>query len=607
MKLTALGGIGAGYSGAAKQLHTQQKENRITAIHENDAKIRQDQHEWMQGLSKRMKLRGEVENQASWDQRVRFQSGAGPVAQNPALQGADNAPRPALPQAGGYMPQLPGAAGQGYASTQPQPLQLPQLAEGGSVTTYPLPDEQAPQQAPAPQALPQQQPAPQAPAPQALPQQQPAAAQVAREQPTQQTTRRERYNDWYDETARYAVLTGGLEGYQKFQEMENATSRRQVLGYAQQAIRAMDQNNIGEAMRAGNTALEVTPFDTGLKFEAVNGKLVMVGPDGKAGEPLDANALRAFAEDHMKTPENYLQWKQQYETERKNLVDEGIAQGNLLVDQRQVAVNESQEERESRTHDREVQAREGMTLAALMNAKTTSERHKRALEEADKKGYTLGQINGVESSIDKWAVEELNAISPEVAEYYAEYPIAWSNLKSDTKYLQYANDPGAVSREDAAIISQMIRQPGGLDLSSMAVKAGIKSFKVDLKPDGRVVANKDGREVLLTPELIEEFYRNNPDEKAKHDALRGQAPPGVLETEAPPADAEALPADNIEEQVVTSKRRPPATLGDQREEAGMTRLGSNPEYFDPLKEALSTGPRPPEDENPYALMGGRGS
>lgn len=214
------------------------------------------------------------------------------------------------PQGGqqvGPMSPVPPPQAQALPEQQPQqqgvPTSLPGFQEGGLA--------QVPAQAPG--ALPQGPQQGQPPPPQGGGQQ-------------QQMSRRDRYNTWYGRAARNAALTGGLEGYQKFQEMENATSRRQVLGYALQAVRAMDEGNVGEAMRAGNAALEVTPFDTGLKFQAQNGKLYMVGQDGELGKPLDANHLRAFTEDHMKTPEDYLAWKEQYEKERAALVGEGIDQ-----------------------------------------------------------------------------------------------------------------------------------------------------------------------------------------------------------------------------------------------------------------------------------------
>lgn len=166
--------------------------------------------------------------------------------------------------------------------------------------------DQPPQQAPAPDMGPggqgvipgaEGQPAP-APAPQQL------------------GSRRDRYNAWNSKAERLMFLTGGMEGLTKFREMENAVSRKQVMGYGLQAVRAMDEGDVGGAMKAANSALESTPFDTGLQFEAHNGQLHMVGADGKPGAALSADHLRAFVEDNMKTPEQYLAWKEQYETER---------------------------------------------------------------------------------------------------------------------------------------------------------------------------------------------------------------------------------------------------------------------------------------------------
>lgn len=254
-----------------------------------------EKHEWLKGMADIFQFRNAVDDLEKYRQ---WYSGGlyQPQPAQPKPVGGD-ATNQTVQQA---LPALQTINNMG--TTAPQ---IPGMAEGG-LAQVPQQPQQPPQQMMGPQALPVQQPQqPQQPAPQQdIP------------------GRRERYNQWYNQAAKYAILNGGLEGYGKFEEMENAASRRQVLGYALQAVNAMDQGNVGEAMRAGNAALEVTPFDTGLKFTAENGNLYMVGQDGKKGQPLNADMLRAFTDDHMKTPEQYLDWKKQYETERSNLTTE---------------------------------------------------------------------------------------------------------------------------------------------------------------------------------------------------------------------------------------------------------------------------------------------
>ena len=295
--LAGIAGFGPGLEQGlnAKELRAASKSQRGIAEAEEGRSV--DQHRWKQNMSRDMELRGMMEDPVAWDQYFRFGQGEGPVAPNPAL-----------------------AAGP-PATTQQQTIEsvIPALAktsgfqDGGAI-------EVPPQQGGLPQAPPPQAPPPQAPVP--------------------KTTRRDRYNQWYSNASKNAVLTGGLEGYKMFQDMENATSRRQVMGYGLQAVRSLNEGNVGEAMRAGNSALEVTPFDTGMKFEAKEGKLHMVGADGKPGDPLSAQHLMAFVDDHMKTPEKYLDWKKQYETERAALVKEGQEDTRLDIYSRGVGVQE---------------------------------------------------------------------------------------------------------------------------------------------------------------------------------------------------------------------------------------------------------------------------
>ena len=301
-----------------------------------------ERHDWLKGLAKYFEQRNAVEDPEAWKQFYSgglYQPQPAPTQPQPAIGAEQQTVEQALPAL-----QTIRNMGQGFQ--EGGPVQVPEQQMGPPALPMQQGPQQGPQQAPPPQAEPQ----------------------VSQK-------RRDRYQQWYDQAAKYSILNGGLEGYQKFEEMENAASRRQVMGYALQAVRAMDEGNVGEAMRAGNAALEVTPFDTGLKFEARNGKLHMVGPDGQPGEPLTADHLRAFTEDHMKTPESYLDWKKQAETERSNLVQEGISAKNAESTRRQV--DQYVEEGPSRIYGREAGAYRDLAAgrAALENALAKGETH----------------------------------------------------------------------------------------------------------------------------------------------------------------------------------------------------------------------------------------
>lgn len=216
-------------------------------------------------------------------------------------------------------------------------LQNPNAFEGGTGT---------PSGAPAPAIAPAEAPAALQGAAAVSPGMPPSGGALPATQPPAETQQpqssyRDRYNQYYSEAARYATRVGGLEGYQKFQEMEDALNRRQMLGYGLQATQALDDGMVGEAARAGNAALEISPFDTGLKFVTHNGKLYLQGEDGsRSEEPLNGDSLRAFVDQKMKTPEQYLDWKAQYETERSNRENEKDTDARNAINARLASVQE---------------------------------------------------------------------------------------------------------------------------------------------------------------------------------------------------------------------------------------------------------------------------
>ena len=422
------------------------------------------------------------------------------------------------------------------------------------------------------------------------------------------TTRRERYQEYLAKAKALAFAAGGFEGLEHFKKSETAITMRQMMDYGMQAADLIDQSLIGDAVRAANTALESTEFDTGLKFVAKDGKVHMAGSSGKLGPALSSDDIRAYITEKLKTPETFLEWTKQDETKRSALASEE-------TEARRVAVMEAEEARMERHAERLMQTKEGTTLAQLIAAKTNSRRAMAAAMKASDSGWTIGQQQKVFADTDAWAVEELTTF-PEVQQYYNDNPKAWTDMKEDAQYLQLEQDPtDMITRETAMIVSQLIRQPAGLDAKAWGLKEG--EFTPHLMDDGRMAINKEGRFVMLTPELEQVYAKKNPEEYAKVEekrkALGGGAGggAGVLPDDTPLEEIEVT-AQRREE----SKQSPPevldtsgpgtGTVGEQREAAGATKYGSNPNYFDPLKGALSGVPTAPKDENPYALMGQRG-
>jgi hypothetical protein len=432
--LGALAGVGPGVQSGlnAKEDRASSKSQRTIAEAEEGRNA--ERHQWGKDFAERYKLRGMLEDPQEYMQWKEFYSGAGPVARQPAPVAPQN--QYALPTVNPIVNRMPGAQDGGA-------MEVPQQAQQPQQQALPQPQQQ--------QALPQPQQ-----------QQQPAMPQ---------TTRRERYNDWYNDTARYAILTGGLEGYKMFQDMENATSRRQVMGYALQAVDAMDRGNVGEAMRAGNAALEVTPFDTGMKFEAHNGNLYMVGKDGKRGDPLNADHLRAFTENHMKTPETYLDWKKQYEVERGALVSEKLGERKQDEVERGALVTERQEgerigvaaknaestrrqadqyvaEGDSRELLRKAQAYAALAggRAALMRAEDTGEEGGLAWTEENMLKIEEMEKTAIEGGLgfggDWWGEQGKNSQLN-------------SNAIGAAVETRIANPPNAMTHQDAATIARL--------------------------------------------------------------------------------------------------------------------------------------------------------
>lgn len=261
---------------------------------------------------------------------------------------------PAAPNIAAPMPpQVAGNVGNVSIGAIPE-IPAVGAADGGQVQVGP-PDQ--PVQPPA-QALPVQQP----PAPpqqaQALP------VEQAPEQP-EYKTRREEYKAWYKEAERKHAIAGGLEGVKMFRDNENALSRKQMLGYGMEGVAAMRDGNAGEAIRQLNTMLDVSPEDTGMRWEAHDGKVHLVGPDNKRGKAYNQEAVMALIENQIKTPENYLAFQEQSrlraadaETVRKHGEDEKLARRTQTEDERSALITEGQKNTELTETQRSAEAGE---------------------------------------------------------------------------------------------------------------------------------------------------------------------------------------------------------------------------------------------------------
>lgn len=358
-------------------------------------------------------------------------------------------------------------------------------------------------------------PAPAAPAPQqefAGPSQEPSPQEAGPPAPAPQKppTYRENYAKWKADADAKWMKAGGLEGYAKFQEMENATSRKMVMGYGLQAIQMLDEGNVGEAMRAGNSALEVTPFDTGLKFESYNGGLYMRGKDGqRSKEPYTANDLRAFVENNLKTPENYLDWKKQSETERSNLVTEGISQKNA-----ESSRISSEAQAETASHSGQLaDAATASSLASVIGS--LSRRDAAAQERAGKLGWKPNEsIQIIKGANDFFMGGTFRPLTEEVGEWFTKNPEAEGTFRSDVSQLMLEQGPGqngsnTLDFDKAAIISQLVRLPGGANFEESH-----PDFEVRKDPENDIwVALYEGQYFKLPPSMAKAAEKNFPKRK----------------------------------------------------------------------------------------------
>ena len=509
--LGALAGVGPGIQSGLESREKIAASKSERTIAEAQERRNAEKHKWQKMFGDIAQARELMDSDpAAFNQWMGFMGGEGPIAAVPAIS-QQTPVQQALPGIGSVI--------QPIQPVQPQPQQLPGMAAGGPVQVPPQQQAALPVGAVAGEAIGEM-----TPGPTSAPTSAPAA---------NMPSRRERYNKWYGEAAKYAALTGGLEGYKAFQDMENATSRRQVLGFGLQAVQMLDEGNVGEAMRAGNSALESTPFDTGLKFQANEGKLYMVGKDGVPGQPLSANDLRAYIENHMKTPEDYLEWKQQYETERSNLETERLRGGELDVSERQVAVQERRMDLDEELGPRDTAAREMTAAAAALNADA---RLKSAVAKASAYGWDEDNALRISQEVRQWSLDEFTGYNKEAEQFYKDNPQEFTEMKSGVAQIMLSNpwdkksQRGMVDPDLAATIYQLVTLPGAVNL-----KIDEGDFQIATYPDypGVYFANYKGQIVTLPPILTR-------DAKRLHESQPKPKPKAATE-EDKPEDPAVLP------------------------------------------------------------------
>lgn len=333
-----------------------------------------------------------------------------------------------------------------------------------------------------------------------------APAQAQPVAPPQQSanipSRRERYNEWYGEMSRMAFLNGGMDGLQQFKDMEDATSRQQALGFANQAATAMNEGMVGDAMRLGNSALESLSFDSGLEFVAQDGSLHLKGKDGSLSEKLTTQDLMGFTDQYMMTPEKYLDWKTQEEVERSNRATERLRGREASVSERRMTLDESLEPRQTA-------AQEAQALAALRNSDANLAR---AIDRAGAYGWDEENILRINQNVHDWSLKQFDGLSGDLTDYYGQGQ-AFADLKSGVTQIILSNpwdaetQQGYVDPDLAATVYQLVTAPAGMDLGGAD-----KDFTLGTHPDapGAIIASYKGQRVVLPPMLLGDAMERDP-------------------------------------------------------------------------------------------------
>ena len=331
--------------------------------------------------------------------------------------------------------------------------------------------------------------------------------------PPQGPTRRERYKKWYDEAYAAAARAGGIEGLQLFIDKENATSRQQMMGYAREAVTAIKNGMVGESVKLMNTALEVSPFDTGMEFIANDGKMYLMGPDGNMGEPYGQAELMAMIRDRLGTPENYLNME---EGARKN---------------EQQRIDEEDKDLDRELVERDVEVKEDKAPSEILVNKATAYYRlaagKGALDtdgggEGDPSTWwgkpNASKIEEIETRIKNGEMSGFPLSSPWIKEDFGNTELFSStmaglkSIRSMNNPLPSATNPRALTDNDAGELARMAYfnelNLNDVDISTVT-PPGLSSIKV-LYDDttGAWKVGYKGGTYLIPPEIGERIQKN---------------------------------------------------------------------------------------------------
>ena len=137
--------------------------------------------------------------------------------------------------------------------------------------------------------------------------------------------------------------------------------------------------------------MSVSPVDLGVEWKAVNGKLHLVGPDGKIGKEFNGDAVRGFTTNYLGTPENFLATQQL-----------GLERGKFAEEKRAAAIEEprKQQETDAVTSNAESNAIMADVAVAKQPAQTMLAKAQAYYALARGKGALAG-ADGVDGP-DKW-------------------------------------------------------------------------------------------------------------------------------------------------------------------------------------------------------------
>jgi hypothetical protein len=273
-----------------------------------------------------------------------------------------------------------------------------------------------------------------------------------------------------------------------------------MMGYGMAGVQAMAAGSTGDAVKQLNTMLEVSPEDTGMKFEAFDGRVHLVGADGKRSEPYNQEQVMAMIESKLKTPENYLAFQKEARDKWEGEEAAATAAENAAAATSVAGTRADEYELDKKYRGRETSVEEAKALAALINAKAARERAAAAL--SAKSGWTAAQQLQIYKDADNWAMEDQELL-PGVNEAFLDDPEQWGLHKSDVMN-QMTNNPydQGPTREEASMVSQFLRQPGGVDLGQYMQDGQFKGMQVGQDDKtGIIMVNYNGKSWRLPHSL----------------------------------------------------------------------------------------------------------